>query len=138
VDWNPPAGGAVVVGDAGELQQVVANLVINAHDAMPDGGTLTVELAADGGHVRLAVADTGVGIPADLIAHVFEPFVTTKLGHGGTGLGLAISHDIVRHHGGELAVESEPGRGARFTLTLPAAPAESGADDAAGDPATTR
>ncbi|HEX6202984.1 MAG TPA: ATP-binding protein [Thermoanaerobaculia bacterium] len=139
VEWNPPADGAVVVGDAGELQQVVANLVINAHDAMPDGGTLTVELARDGGRLRLAVADTGVGIPPDLLPHVFEPFVTTKLGHGGTGLGLAISHDIVRHHGGELTVESEPGRGARFTLTLPAAAADDGAAPAAtAGPATTR
>ena len=122
VAWNPPAEGPVVVGDAGELQQVVTNLVLNAHDAMPEGGTLTLDLAADAGAVRLTVADTGVGIPRDLLPHVFEPFVTTKLGHGGTGLGLAISHDIVRHHGGELAVESEPGEGARFTLKLPAAP----------------
>jgi hypothetical protein len=126
VEWNPPAEGAVVVGDAGELQQVVTNLVLNAHDAMADGGTLTLELAADGGRARLLVADTGIGIPRDLLAHVFEPFVTTRLGQGGTGLGLAISHDIVRHHGGELAVESEPGQGARFTLTLPSAPAAGG------------
>jgi two-component system, NtrC family, sensor kinase len=122
VEWNPPPEGPVVVGDAGELQQVVTNLVLNAHDAMPDGGTLKVDLAAGAAGVRLTVADTGVGIPRELLAHVFEPFVTTKLGHGGTGLGLAISHDIVRHHGGELTVESEPGAGARFTLTLPAPP----------------
>jgi signal transduction histidine kinase len=126
VEWNPPAEGAVVVGDAGELQQVVTNLVLNAHDAMPEGGTLTLELGEDAGRLCLVVTDTGVGIPGDLLAHVFEPFVTTRLGQGGTGLGLAISHDIVRHHGGELAVESEPGQGARFTLTLPAAPAAGG------------
>jgi signal transduction histidine kinase len=96
------------------------------------GGTLTLELRADGEHARLTVRDTGCGIPPELIGHVFEPFVTTKLGRGGTGLGLAISHDIVRHHRGELTVESEPGHGACFTLLLPRA-GEAGAEPAAGD-----
>ena len=124
VAWEPDVDGPEVMGEAGELQQVVTNLLINAYDAMADGGgTLTLDLACDGGRVFLTVADTGCGIPPELIGHVFEPFVTTKIGRGGTGLGLAISHDIVRHHGGELTVESEPGHGARFTLALPEAAA---------------
>ncbi|HEX2165551.1 MAG TPA: ATP-binding protein [Thermoanaerobaculia bacterium] len=137
VTWNPPAAGGIVVGDAGELQQVVTNLLLNAHDAMDGGGRLDLELVAEDGRVRLVVADTGVGIAPELLPRVFEPFVTTKLGHGGTGLGLAISHEIVRHHGGELQVESAPGDGARFTLTLPAAPAGGAAADGGG-PTTTR
>jgi signal transduction histidine kinase len=133
VVWEPPAALLPVVGEEGELQQVLTNLLINAYDAMAEGGgTLTLELRADGEHARLTVRDTGCGIPPELIGHVFEPFVTTKLGRGGTGLGLAISHDIVRHHRGELTVESEPGHGACFTLLLPRA-GEAGAEPAAGD-----
>lgn len=112
--------GALVHGDEGELQQVVTNLLLNAYDAMAEGGgSLSLELASRDGRARLTVADTGCGIPPEVLGRVFEPFVTTKLGQGGTGLGLAISHDIVRHHGGELSVESAPGEGARFTLELP-------------------
>ncbi len=123
VEWQPPDPGPVVIGDAGELQQVVTNLVLNAYDAMEEnGGTLRLELGADGGRARLAVRDTGGGIAPELMGRIFEPFVTTKLGRGGTGLGLAISHDIVHHHGGELTVESPPGEGAWFTLVLPLAP----------------
>jgi two-component system, NtrC family, sensor kinase len=140
VAWTPPPEGvAVVHGESGELQQVVTNLLLNASDAMEEGGgTLRLEVAevaaADGGgrdRARLVVADTGCGIPERDLERIFEPFVTTKLGRGGTGLGLAISADIVRHHGGELVADSRPGEGAVFTLTLPleAARHPAGGDD---------
>jgi len=120
VESHGLADGVRVRGDEGEIQQVVTNLLLNAYDAMAGGGgRLDLELASRDGRARLTVSDTGCGIPPEVVGRVFEPFVTTKLGQGGTGLGLAISHDIVRHHGGDLSVESEPGRGARFTLELP-------------------
>jgi len=123
VAWTaPPDGVGVVHGEGGELQQVITNLLLNACDAMEEnGGNLTLELCDEPGgeRARLVVRDTGCGIAGDQLERIFEPFVTTKLGRGGTGLGLAISADIVRHHGGELRVESRPGEGATFTLTLP-------------------
>ena len=112
-------GGLVVLGNAGELQQVVTNLLLNGCDAMAEtGGELTVGLTALDGSALLTVADAGPGIPPDRLHKVFEPFFTTKLGRG-TGLGLSISHEIVHRHGGAMRVESEPGRGARFTVELP-------------------
>ncbi len=130
VEWRPPAGGdgragdggeeCVVLGNAGELQQVVTNLLLNGCDAMAEaGGVLGVGLAARDGHALVTVADSGPGIPPERLHKIFEPFFTTKLGRGGTGLGLSISHEIVRRHGGVMRVESEPGRGARFTVELP-------------------
>jgi two-component system NtrC family sensor kinase len=103
---------------------VLTNLLINATDAMAEsGGTLTVHLETLGQRLRLHVEDTGVGIPAERLERVFQPFFTTKLGNGGTGLGLSISYEIVRRHGGELSVRSCPGRGSVFTIELPLAPA---------------
>ncbi len=119
------AGGAaadccVVVACDGELQQVFTNLVLNAVDAMGEGGgRLTLGLEADGELVRVRVEDTGPGIPPERIDRIFQPFFSTKLSSGGTGLGLAISYDIVRRHGGTIAVASEPGAGACFTVELP-------------------
>ncbi len=128
VEWHrPPADATVRIrGVGGELQQVVTNLLLNAGDAMDGGGTLTLTLETAGDTARLTVRDTGCGIPPKDLERIFEPFVTSKLGRGGTGLGLAISSDIVRHHGGDLAVESTEGEGSTFTLTLPVdgAPAE--------------
>ncbi|HUP42716.1 MAG TPA: ATP-binding protein [Thermoanaerobaculia bacterium] len=109
----------VVLGNDGELQQVFTNLALNAIDAMAEGGTLTVEAGAEAGRARIVVEDTGSGIPAEAIERIFEPFYSTKAAEGGTGLGLSISNDIVRRHGGELRVESEPGRGTRFRIDLP-------------------
>lgn len=138
VEWQRPTAGEPVRvhGVGGELQQVVTNLVLNAGDAMEGGGTLTVTLEATDEVARLRVRDTGCGIPDKDLERIFEPFVTSKLGRGGTGLGLAISSDIVRHHGGDLEVESSQGEGSTFTLTLPmgGAPVEAGsAGDSAGD-----
>jgi CheY-like chemotaxis protein len=112
------AGGRVRA-DAVQLEQVIVNLVVNARDAMPDGGRLTVETADVGRGVRLVIADTGCGMTADVLAHVFEPFFTTKRTGEGTGLGLATVYGIVTQSDGEIAVESAPGRGTRFTIHLP-------------------
>ncbi len=110
-----------VVIDPGQLEQVLVNLAVNARDAMPAGGSLTLTTSLVGGEVVLEVADTGVGIARDHQPHIFEPFFTTKPLGKGTGLGLATCYGIVRQAGGRIEVASEPGRGARFTVTLPAA-----------------
>jgi two-component system cell cycle sensor histidine kinase/response regulator CckA len=104
--------------DPGEFEQVLLNLVLNAGDAMPRGGRVTVALSEDaGGGALLSVTDTGAGMDPQTAARVFEPFFTTKA--GGTGLGLATVRDIVRGSGGSVDVESEPGRGASFHVRWP-------------------
>jgi two-component system NtrC family sensor kinase len=116
-----------VAADGAQLEQVLINLVNNALDAMPDGGELTFAThrgSKAGGQERvaLAVADTGSGIPPEHLPRLFDPFFTTKEVGKGTGLGLAISYGIVQEHGGTIEVESESGKGSRFTLCLPALP----------------
>jgi signal transduction histidine kinase len=108
-----------VLADRDQVLQVLLNLVSNALDAMPRGGTLAISARPTGEGVAFAVADTGEGIAAEDLARVFEPYFTTK--EGGTGLGLAIARRIAEEHGGRLEVASAPGRGAAFTLTLPTA-----------------
>lgn len=118
-----------------QIQQVLLNLVINARQAMPKGGTVKVRVAADptGRLAELSVVDTGEGIaPADL-RRIFEPFFTTKTGPdasglGGTGLGLSVCRDIVETHHGRLRAESRLGQGTTFTLRLPACPAPASQD----------
>ncbi|MCC7264294.1 MAG: HAMP domain-containing protein [Candidatus Latescibacteria bacterium] len=117
-----------VAADGAQLEQVLVNLVNNGLDAMPGGGTLTFATrpGAKAGNppgVTLAVADTGSGIPTDYLPRLFDPFFTTKEVGQGTGLGLSISYGIVQEHGGTIEVESEPGKGSRFTICLPALPA---------------
>ena len=109
-----------VFADADQLEQVMLNLLSNAVDAMPRGGTVRLSLRRepDGG-ARLTVADEGHGIPEDIQARIFDPFFSTKEIGKGTGLGLAISYGIVQDHGGDIVVESKPGEGARFTILLP-------------------
>ncbi len=127
-------GAANVEGDAAALREAVTNLVLNAVDAMPKGGRLTVQTRLDGDRAVLVVADTGTGMsePVRLKAH--EPFFTTK-GVKATGLGLSVAYGIVRSHGGELALDSREGRGTTVTLTLPRAVA---ATPAAGPLAVPR
>jgi two-component system, NtrC family, sensor histidine kinase PilS len=104
--------------DAQQFRQILWNLCLNAVEAMPEGGELRVSVSVRGATLEVAVSDTGDGIAAADVSHVFEPFFSTK--PEGTGLGLALVHRIVQDHGGEIDVRSAPGLGTTFTLTLPA------------------
>jgi signal transduction histidine kinase len=107
-------------GDHDHMMQVMLNLVLNAVQAMPESGTLRMVAAPDGDqHIKLTVADTGHGIPPDVLPKIFEPFVTTKERGQGTGLGLTVVLGIVQEHGGSISVDSTPGQGTMFTLRLP-------------------
>jgi len=106
-----------VVGSQDQLAQVFLNLILNAVDSMPDGGRLDISVTSGHQQIVLTFADTGPGIPPDVMEHLFEPFITTK--KGGTGLGLAISQNIVCQHGGTLTATNAPEGGAVFTITLP-------------------
>jgi hypothetical protein len=108
-------------GNRGRLQQVLMNLLLNAVDAMPDGGTVTVLAGSEADRVRIEVRDTGVGIAAEHLEKIYDPFFTTKPRGRGTGLGLSVSYGIVKEHAGTLSVESNPGEGSRFTVSLPVA-----------------
>jgi CheY-like chemotaxis protein len=116
-----------VFADPGQIEQVLMNLAVNARDAMPEGGVLTVETAntppgeegEPGPWVRLTVSDTGVGMDPETQAHLFEPFFTTKEPGKGTGLGLAMVYGVVEQTGGYIRVHSEPGTGSRFDVFLP-------------------
>ena len=123
-----------ILGDAGQIEQVILNLAINAQDAMPTGGVLIIEtgsmqIDADfiarhkgstaGIHVTLTVSDTGTGMSKDVLARIFDPFFTTKDRGQGTGLGLAMVYGITKQHGGYVDVTSEPGQGSRFRLYFP-------------------
>ncbi len=99
------------------MQQVLVNLIKNASQAMTTGGTLTLQTGESGDDVWVSVADTGLGIPPEQIAHIFEPFYTTK--KKGTGLGLMIVQRIVRLHGGKIEVDSRVGHGTTFKVFLP-------------------
>ena len=105
--------------DPGHLVQILMNLAVNARDAMPDGGSLTVTTRTAGDRVVIIVSDTGCGMPPAVMARVFEPFFTTKELHKGTGLGLSVVHGIVEEAGGHIAVHSEPGKGTAFEINLP-------------------
>jgi PAS domain S-box-containing protein len=110
----------LVNGRPAALTEALTNLILNAIDAMPEGGVLTIATRPDGPSVVITVKDTGIGMPETVRRRIFEPFFSTK-GEGGSGLGLAMAYSIVKRHGGDIRVESEVGRGATFTLAFPAA-----------------
>ncbi|HEX8136482.1 MAG TPA: ATP-binding protein [Pyrinomonadaceae bacterium] len=121
------------LGNPGKLQQVFTNLILNARDAIPDGGRITLFTAStDGETVIVEVADTGIGIAPENVAKIYDPFYTTKGVGRGTGLGLAVTYGIVQEHSGHISVESTPGRGTTFRITLPTASARARLQ-AAGD-----
>jgi GAF domain-containing protein/ActR/RegA family two-component response regulator len=128
-----------VAGDPAELREAMTNLILNAVDAMPEGGTLTLTTAAlMDGEVELAVSDTGVGMSEAVRQKIFDPFFTTK-GPQGTGLGLAMTYGIVSRHGARITVDSQEGRGSTFRIVFPTtdAPAASRADALLALPAST-
>jgi two-component system, NtrC family, sensor kinase len=111
-----------VYGNAGKLQQVFTNLLLNARDAIPDGGRIEVSTStADDGSVIAGISDTGIGIAPENVAKIYDPFYTTKGVGQGTGLGLAVTYGIVQEHAGRISVDSMPGEGTTFRITLPAA-----------------
>jgi two-component system NtrC family sensor kinase len=128
-DYDPEAEQVFV--DPGQMQQVFVNLLVNAGEAMPEGGRLLVKTrkifgspsaptSVGGDAVQIIVSDTGIGIPPENLRKIFDPFFTSKDVGQGTGLGLAVTHGIVEGHGGSIAVESSPGEGTTFTVTIPA------------------
>ena len=112
-----------IQGNRGRLQQVLMNLLLNAVDAMPAGGIVTVRASSSGGRIRIQVGDTGIGIAPEHLEKIYDPFYTTKPRGQGTGLGLSVSYGIVKEHAGTLSAESTPGEGSRFTISLPIAEA---------------
>jgi two-component system NtrC family sensor kinase len=114
---------ASVAADEAQLELALLNLVTNALDAMPEGGTLTLEARMADGRVRIDVGDTGSGISTDVLSRIFEPWVTTKPAGRGTGLGLSITRDLITALGGTIAVTTSAAYGTTFTIELPAADA---------------
>lgn len=134
IDWQPNASTRYVNGDRHLLEQVMLNLVVNARDAMPEGGRLSIKLsdvelsdddlamhpdARTGRFIRLTVTDTGIGIPVDIRSKIFEPFFTTKPASQGTGLGLSMVYGIIKQHEGWVSVYSEVDKGTEFHLYIP-------------------
>ncbi|SEM27299.1 Histidine kinase-, DNA gyrase B-, and HSP90-like ATPase [Pseudoxanthomonas sp. GM95] len=115
---TPPAP-CVVHLDRAQFDLVMLNFAANARDAMPEGGTFTIEVSIEQAQVVLRLSDTGIGMPAEVMQQAFEPFFTTKPAGQGTGLGLAVAQELTQQSGGSLWVDSAPGQGTRFTLRLP-------------------
>jgi signal transduction histidine kinase len=112
-----------VRGNRQELQQVLLNLIINAVQAMPAGGDLTVTATQDKDKwINITVQDTGIGIAEEHLTHIFDPFFTTKEVGQGTGLGLSVSYGIINKHGGRITVDSTKGKGCKFTVIIPTTP----------------
>lgn len=119
------SGGATIAADRGQIEQLLVNLLVNASDAMPDGGDITVTIATEARQVLLAVDDTGVGMDDATLSRLFDPYFTTKGEGRGTGLGLATAYGIVKRHGGEIRALSEFGRGTSFVIRFARAAGES-------------
>jgi len=119
IDVSAGSGVPAVRGSRDKLKQVFLNLLLNARDAMPHGGTISIGARAEGGNVVVRVDDTGTGIPPEHVHRIFDAFFTTKKEVSGVGLGLSVTHGIIHQHGGTITVQSTTGKGARFTITLP-------------------
>lgn len=129
--FSPDPAARLVLADRSLLRTALMNLVVNAQQAMSGrGGELLVETRGRESEVEIDVTDTGAGIPAELQAKVFQPWFSTK--QGGTGLGLPVTRRIIEEQGGELRLQSEPGRGTRFTATVPRAPRQLKGGDGPG------
>jgi PAS domain S-box-containing protein len=124
--------GHFTIGNASELREVFVNLIVNAVDAMPEGGCLSIGCERDGSNLRLRFADTGTGMPEDVRQKIFDPFYTTKGAHG-TGLGLSVSYSIIERHEGQISVAAEMGGGSTFNILLPAAPAKETTQNSAAE-----
>lgn len=109
----------IINGSKNQLRQVVINLISNAMDAMPNGGTLSVSTGVKGAKVKIEISDTGVGIKKEDMERIFDSFFTTKSSVKGVGLGLSVCYGLIKEHGGDIRVNSEPGEGATFTITFP-------------------
>jgi signal transduction histidine kinase/ActR/RegA family two-component response regulator len=133
IDLDPAL--PLIHGDENQLQQALINVLLNARDAMPEGGTIAIRTARDDERVRLAISDDGLGMDDNTRRRLFEPFFTTKQPTGGTGLGLSVVYGIVQAHGGTIEVESEPGQGATLNLFFPV-PVTMAAPQPARDAAT--
>ncbi|RLB73153.1 MAG: two-component sensor histidine kinase [Deltaproteobacteria bacterium] len=120
-EYNPDLPEILI--DASQIEQVLINMMINAGQAMPEGGTLTIKTGTGTikDHIYVSIEDTGCGIPEENIEKLFDPFFSTK-GHHGTGLGLSVSYGIIQSHGGEITVASNPENGTTFTIILPTCP----------------
>jgi signal transduction histidine kinase len=117
-DYDPEA--PAVIGNGGKLQQVFTNLLLNARDAIPMGGSIRISTLPTEDHsVTIEIADNGIGIAPENVAKIYDPFYTTKGVGRGTGLGLAVSYGIVQEHSGHITVDSIPGEGTIFRITLP-------------------
>jgi PAS domain S-box-containing protein len=114
-----PAEPVTVEGDAGQVQQALVNMVLNARDAMPCGGSISIRVEHDGDDAVIAFGDSGPGMDEETRTRIFEPFFTTKPAGSGTGLGMAITYGIVQGHHGTIVLESAPGEGTQFTIRLP-------------------
>jgi signal transduction histidine kinase len=121
IDVTVPDEPVELLTDPVQLELALLNLITNSVDAMSAGGTLRVGLARRDDRVRLEIEDTGPGIPPELLPHIFDPWVTTKTQGKGSGLGLTIARQVVTSHGGTIRVDNRPGKGAVFTIDLPAA-----------------
>jgi signal transduction histidine kinase len=121
VEVLAPDQPAELLADPVQLELALLNLISNSIDAMESGGKLTIRVGRSDDRLRLEVEDTGSGIPPDLLAHIFDPWVTTKEQGKGSGLGLSIARQVIASHGGTIRVHSGPGKGALFTIDLPAA-----------------
>src|SRR6185503_12075763 len=120
--------GQSTYGSASELREVFVNLIVNAVDAMPRGGKLSINCVHADGRLKLKFSDNGMGMPDDVRQKIFEPFFSTKGAHG-TGLGLSVSYSIIERHAGSISVNSEHGSGTTFNIDLPAIVAEPSLDE---------